>query len=191
MRALVRVVCWVAGLCLLAALLFFAIQQVNIVEPARELLLDAAGVSASPQVDPCLQNDAARSHRRRDRLHRRTRSQYPFRPGRHLASQSRPEIRGRPRVARAATMAHPGRIPLLRRKGADRTPCPTPAPSRPRPTAAAFPATLAIAQLKQPTPIWQHWPNNTPIWPSWSTSATAGTRSAPGAWQAPTSRRSS
>ena len=56
MRALVRVVSWVAGLCLLAALLFFAIQQVNIVEPAREMLLDAAGVNVPPSLDPCIQN---------------------------------------------------------------------------------------------------------------------------------------
>ena len=47
MRALVRVVSWVAGLCLLGALLFFALHQYNFVEPARELLLDAAGVSPS------------------------------------------------------------------------------------------------------------------------------------------------
>lgn len=59
MRALVRVVSWVAGLCLLGALLFLAVQQYNVVEPARELLLDAAGVNLSPRVDPCLQNDSA------------------------------------------------------------------------------------------------------------------------------------
>ncbi len=59
MRALVRVVSWVAGLCLLSALLFFALQQYNIVEPARALLLNVAGVSLSPRVDPCLQNDSA------------------------------------------------------------------------------------------------------------------------------------
>ena len=59
MRALVRVVSWVAGLCLVGVLLFFALQQYNFVEPARELLLDAAGVSPSSRVDPCLQNDSA------------------------------------------------------------------------------------------------------------------------------------
>ena len=47
MRALVRVVSWVAGLCLLGALLFLAVQQYNVVEPARELLLDAAGTTSA------------------------------------------------------------------------------------------------------------------------------------------------
>ena len=59
MRALVRVVSWVAGLCLLGALLLFALQQNSVVDPARALLLSAAGVSTSPLVDPCVDGDTA------------------------------------------------------------------------------------------------------------------------------------
>ena len=59
MRALVRVVSWVAGLCLAGALLFLAVRQFQVVEPARELLLSAVGVGASPLADPCLQDDTA------------------------------------------------------------------------------------------------------------------------------------
>ncbi len=59
MRAVVRVLGWVGGLCLAGALLFLAVRQYEVVEPARELLLSAAGVGASPLADPCVQDETA------------------------------------------------------------------------------------------------------------------------------------
>ena len=50
---------WVGGLCLAGALLFLAVQQYQVVEPARELFLSAAGVGASPLADPCVQDETA------------------------------------------------------------------------------------------------------------------------------------
>ena len=58
-RAFVRVASWVVGLCLLGALLFFAVQQYDVVDPAKKILLNAVGVDASPAVDPCQQDDTA------------------------------------------------------------------------------------------------------------------------------------
>ena len=58
-RAFAQVVGWVGGLCLLGALLFFAAQQVDLAGPARNILLEVAGVDPSPVADPCLQNDTA------------------------------------------------------------------------------------------------------------------------------------
>jgi len=59
MGAFVRVISWVGGLCLAGALLFLAVQQNQVVEPARELFLSIAGVSASPLEEPCIQDDTA------------------------------------------------------------------------------------------------------------------------------------
>ena len=59
MRALVRVISWVGVLCLAGGLFFFAVQQDQVVEPARELFLSIAGVSAAPLEEPCIQDDTA------------------------------------------------------------------------------------------------------------------------------------
>ncbi len=58
-RLFVQVVGWVGGLCLLGTLLFFAAQQFDLAGPARDILLDVAGIDPSPVGDPCLQNDTA------------------------------------------------------------------------------------------------------------------------------------
>ena len=58
-RSFAQVVGWVGGLSLLGALLFFAAQQFDLAGPARNILLDVAGIDPSPVVDPCLQNDTA------------------------------------------------------------------------------------------------------------------------------------
>ena len=50
---------WVGGLCLAGALLFLAVKQYHVVEPARELFLSVAGVGASPLADPCVQDETA------------------------------------------------------------------------------------------------------------------------------------
>ena len=59
MRAVVRILGWVGGLGLAGALLFLALRQSGVVEPARALLLSAAGVGVSPLADPCVQDETA------------------------------------------------------------------------------------------------------------------------------------
>lgn len=59
MGAVVRVLGWAGVLGLAGTLLFLAARQFQVVEPARALLLSAAGVGASPLADPCVQDETA------------------------------------------------------------------------------------------------------------------------------------